>query len=93
MSIDWFRDLAITIFAFAGAVVLIFLAVLAYSIYRHIRQLLVSIKATSTALQEISAAFGGRWARLIQMTAVVDGISKGIEIITNIIAKMRKGGV
>ena len=47
MGIEWFRDLSIIIMGFVTVVVLIFIAVLVYRLYRTIKPILSRIEATS----------------------------------------------
>jgi hypothetical protein len=47
MGIEWFRDLSIIVMGFVTAVVLIFIAVLVYRLYRTIKSILLRVEATS----------------------------------------------
>ena len=47
MSIEWFRDLVLCIFGLGATVVLIFLAVLAFLLYRRLQPALDSMKTTA----------------------------------------------
>jgi len=92
MSIDWFRDLVISISGLVLIGVLIFIAVLAYSLYRRTRSILDSIKNTSRTIQGISSYVGGEVAKpLIQVVALIQGIRQGIDAISRLF-KRKEGG-
>ena len=63
MSIEWFRDLIISIWGLVAMGVLIFVAVLSYSLYRRIKPILESTKATSRTIQGISTYAGDKVAK------------------------------
>ncbi len=88
MSIDWFRDLVICISGLMATVVLVFIAVLLYSLYRRTRSILDSIKATTATVQGISSYVGNEVAKpLIQVVALVQGIRQGIDTINKFFKK------
>ena len=88
MSIEWFRDLIISICGLVATGVLIFLAMLSYSLYRRIKPILRSIKATSRTIQGISNYTGDKVAKpLIEVTAVIEGIRQGINMVTKFAKK------
>ncbi len=92
MSIDWFRDLVISIFGLVATGALIFIAVLSYSLYRRTRPILDSIKTTSAAIEGISSYVRDEVARpLVEVAAIVQGVSRGIEAVTKLFKK-GKGG-
>lgn len=93
MSIDWYRDLFICILGVVAAGVLIFMAVLSYSLYRRARSILDSIKTTSRTIQGISSYIGDEVVRpVIQVVAVVQGIRQGIDTISKFFKKQEGGG-
>jgi len=47
MGIEWFRDLSVAILGFVTTVVLIFIAVLGYRLYREVKSVLLLVKAAS----------------------------------------------
>ena len=47
MGIEWFRDLSIIVMGFVTVVVLIFIAVLVYRLYRTLKSILSRVEATS----------------------------------------------
>ena len=92
MSIDWFRDLVISISGLVLIGVLIFVAVLSYSLYRRIRSILDSIKTTSRTIKGISSFVGDEVAKpLIQVVALTQGIRQGIDTISKLFKK-KEGG-
>ena len=82
MDIAWLRDLIICISGIVAIVVLILLAVLAVTIYRKSKSLLISMETTSKNLQEISSAL--REKIIVPFAGIgsfIHGISKVIETI------------
>ena len=91
MSIDWFRDLVISIFGLVATGALIFIAVLSYSLYRRARSILDSMKIVSKNVQGISSFVTDEVAKpLIQVVAFVQGIRQGINAISKLF-KRKKG--
>ncbi len=88
MSIDWFRDLVISIFGLVATGVLIFIAILLYSLYRRARPILDSIKTVSATIEGISSHVRDEVARpLAEVAAIVQGVSRGIDAITKLFKK------
>jgi len=77
MSIEWIRDLIICISGVVAIGVLIFLAVLAYSIYRRAKPMLEAVNAISTMLAPL--------------VALVQGIRQGIATFSEFFSK-KEGG-
>jgi len=91
MGIEWFRDLAISLSGLILIGVLIFIAVLAYSLYRRISSILDSMKIVSKNVQGISSFVTDEVAKpLIQVVAFVQGIRQGINAIGKLF-KRKKG--
>ncbi len=92
MSIDWFRDLVISIFGLVAAGVLIFVAVLSFLLYRRVRVILDSVKATSKTIQGISSYVGDEVVKpVIEVAAIIQGIRQGIDTISRFFKK-KEGG-
>jgi len=88
MSIEWFRDLIICVAGLIAAGVLIFIAVLLYSLYHRTRSILDSVQATSTTIQRISSYVRDEAVKpVIQLVALVQGIREGIDTITKFFKK------
>ena len=91
MGIEWFRDLAISLSGLILIGVLIFIAVLAYSLSRRISSILDSMKIVSKNVQGISSFVTDEVAKpLIQVVAFVQGIRQGINAISKLF-KRKKG--
>jgi hypothetical protein len=91
MGIEWFRDLAISLSGLILIGVLIFIAVLAYLLYRRISSILDSMKIVSKNVQGISSFVTDEVAKpLIQVVAFVQGIRQGINAIGKLF-KRKKG--
>ena len=92
MSIDWFRDLIICIFGLVATGVLIFVAVLSFLLYRRVRTILNSVKATSRTIQGISSYVGDEVVKpVIEVAALIQGIRQGVDNISRFFKK-KEGG-
>lgn len=92
MSIEWFRDLVISIFGLGATVALIFIAVLAFLLYRKLRPILNSLKATTKTVEDISSTVEEEVSRpLAQIAAFVQGISKVVSLVSRF-SRRKEGG-
>ena len=92
MSIDWFRDLIICISGLVAAGVLIFIAVLSYSLYRRTKAVLDSMLARAATIQGVSSYVRDEVVKpLIQIVALIQGILHGIEAISKFFKKEEGG--
>ncbi len=92
MGIEWFRDLGICIMALVIIGVLTFLSVLAYSLYRRVRAILDSAKATIRTVQETSSCVRDEVVKpVIQAAAFVQGMHQGFSTIRNFFSKQEGG--
>ena len=92
MSIEWFRDLVICIFGLGATVALIFMSVLALLLYRKIRPILDSSKATVKTVENISSCVGEEVARpLAQIVAFVQGITQAVSLFSRF-SRKKEGG-
>ena len=78
MSIEWLRDLIICILGLVATGFTIFLAVLAYSLYRRIRPILDTARAISRTVA--------------QVVGVVQGIRRGIATFDRFFRGKKEGG-
>ncbi len=94
MSIDWFRDLVISISGLVVAGVLIFIAVLLYSLYRKTSSILDSLQATSTTVKGVSSYIGDEVVKpVVQIVAIAQGIRQGIDTVSKFFKKKGEGDV
>lgn len=92
MSIEWFRDLAIVILGLGASVVLIFIGVLAFLLYRKLRPILNSLKATTKTVENISSTVEEEVSRpLAQVAAFVQGISQVVSLVSRF-SRRKEGG-
>jgi len=88
MGIDWFRDLFICIFGLVATVVLIFITVLLFLLYRRVRAILDSVKATSKTIQGVSSYVGDEVVKpVIELAAIIQGIRQGVNTICKVFKK------
>ena len=92
MGIDWFRDLAICVFGLVATGVLIFITVLLFSLYRRVRAILDSVKATSRTVQSVSSYVGDEVVKpVIELAAIIQGVRQGIDTVGRFFKK-KEGG-
>lgn len=72
MDISWFRDLAIIILMLVAAGVLIFIAALAFPLYRRVKYILGSVKDIMDSVKSVVKP-------VVQIAAMIQGIRKGID--------------
>ena len=93
MDIEWARDLIICISGSVVTMVIIFIAVLAYSLYHRTRSILDSVDATATTIKELSSYVADEVVKpIIQVLSLVQGIRQGIDSITKYFKKEEGGG-
>lgn len=106
MDIGWFRDLVICIWGIVGAVVLIFIAVIVFKLYRKSRVILDSVNdATAQGKQILSSVESSAsivrtmvsrvdqdmLGPAIQIASVIQGIRYGVAMFSKIFG-VKKGG-
>jgi hypothetical protein len=83
VSIEWFRDLVVCIFGLGATVAVIFIAVLAFLLYRRLRPVLDSLKATTKTVENLSSCVEVEVARpLAQVAAFVQGIRQAVSLVS-----------
>ena len=91
MSIDWFRDLVISISGLVLIGVLILFAVLSFSLYRRAKSILDSVKTTTKTIQGVSSYVGNEVIKPVtQIVTFIQGIRKGVDAASKLFRK--KGG-
>lgn len=91
MTIGWFRDLVIIIFGLVGAGFLIFVAVMALSLFRRLRVILDSLKVTSANIEDISSVAREQIVQpIVQVGSVFRSIAGWIEIIGGFLKRSKK---
>ena len=91
MSIEWFRDLAIIILGLGATAAIIFIGVLVFLLYRKLRPILNSVKATTKTVENISSSVEEEVSRpLAQLAAFIQGISQVVSLVSKF--SRRKGG-
>lgn len=88
MSIDWFRDLVISIAGVLVIVVLLLVAVLTFSLYRRAKVILDATKTTTKNIAGISTYITNEVAKpIIQVVAFIQGIKQGVNAISRLFGK------
>lgn len=91
MGIEWFRDLAVCIFGLGATLAIAFIAVLVFLVYRKLRPILDSVKATTKTVENISSCVEEEVAKpLAQVSAFVQGINQAIGLVSRF-SKGKKG--
>ena len=79
MGIEWFRDLAIVILGFGVTIVVIFIGILAFMLYRKLRPILDSVKSTAKRVENISTTVEEEVSRpLARLAAFVQGVRQAV---------------
>jgi len=90
VGIDWFRDLVICVFGLVATGVVIFIAVVLFLLYRRVRAILDSVKATSRTIQGVTSYVGDEVVKpVIEVATIIQGIRQGIDTIGKF---FKKGG-
>ena len=92
MGIEWFRDLSITILGFVTTGVLIFIAILAYRLYRTIKSTLLLIKAAPKIVYDTVSLVQEGIKPLLPILALIKGIRGGLQGITKMFQKENNEG-
>jgi hypothetical protein len=93
MGIEWFRDLSITILCFVTTAVLIFAAILVYSLYRTLKSTLLQVKSASKIAYDTVARIREGIKPLFTILALIQGFSGGFKEIIKMLKKesIKKG--
>jgi len=92
VGIDWFRDLVICVVGLVATGVFIFIAVLLFLLYRRVRAILDSVKATSRTIQDVTSYVGDEVVKpVIEVAAIIQGIRQGIDTIGKFFKKGERG--
>jgi len=82
VDIQWFRDLAICILGFGATLVIIFMGILAFLLYRRLKPILDSAKAAAKTVENISSCVEEEVARpLGQIAAFAQGIKQAVGLV------------
>ena len=88
MGIEWFRDLIICIGGVVVVGVLVFIAVILYSLYHRTRSIVDSIESITKTICGISSYATDEVVKpLVQVAALVQGIRQGINAVSKIFKK------
>ncbi len=92
MSIEWFRDLVVSIFGVGATIVIIFIGVLAFLLYRKLRPILNSLKAATKTVENISSTVEEEVSRpLARLAAFIQGISQAVSFVSRF-SRRKEGG-
>ena len=81
MGIEWFRDLSITILGFVTSVVLIFMAIMVYRLYREVKSTLLLVKATAKTVQETVTMVQESIKPMLPIMAIIQAVRSGFEFV------------
>jgi hypothetical protein len=91
VTIEWFRDLVIIIYGLVGAVFLVYIGIMALSLFRRLEFIMDSLKVTSSNIQEISTVAREQMVKpIMQVGSVFQGITRWIEMISGYFKKSKK---
>ncbi len=81
MSIEWFRDLAIVILGLGVTIVVISMGILAWLLYRKLKPILDSVKATTKTVEKFSATVEEEiYQHIAQGATFIHGIRKAVNL-------------
>jgi len=89
MSIDWFRDLVISISGIMLILLLILVAVLSYSLYRRAKSILDSATTTVKNIQGIFNIGDEVVKPVVQVAAIIQGIRQGANAVNKLFKKQK----
>lgn len=87
MGIEWFRDLSIIILGLISTVVIIFMGVLFYSLYRIAKPILLQVKATSKIAYDTVVTVQEGIKPVLTILAIIKGMSGKFQHISKIFKK------
>lgn len=88
MDISWFRDLVICVWGAVATLLVIFLAVIMFLLYRKAKVVLDSIEMTSATIYRISSTVEDEVVKpIVQVVSLVQGIRQGIDFINRFFRK------
>ena len=91
MTIVWLRDLIIVIYGVVGIVFLVVVTFMAFALFRRVKMILDSLKVTSANIEAISSVARDQIVRpMVQVGAVIQTISKWIEMLGGYFKKRKK---
>ena len=88
MDIAWFRDLVICVWGLVATLLLIFLAVLVFLLYRKAKVVLNSIEMASSTIWRISCTVEDEIVKpVVQIVSLVQGIRLGVDFLSRFFKK------
>ncbi len=93
MDIGWYRDLVICISGLIVMVVVIFIAILAFLLFRKVRPILENVQATTDTVREVTSTVKEELVKpVLQISTLIRGITQGIELVSKIFKKGEQEG-
>ncbi|HJX04086.1 MAG TPA: hypothetical protein VJ488_05965 [Dehalococcoidia bacterium] len=91
MSIEWLRDLVICIYGIVGVIVLIFISVICFMLYRKAQNVMNSVKSTTENVNNVIATVKEEFiSPVLEITAMFQGIKQIAALISGIFKKSGK---
>jgi hypothetical protein len=87
VSIEWLRDLAIVILGLGVTLVAIFIGIIAFMVYRKVKPVLDSAKATARRIDNVSACVE---EEIAQPLARLAGIVQGMRYMSGLFSRFRR---
>lgn len=93
MDIGWFRDLVICIWGLVSTLLLVFVGILSYLLYRRTKYVLDSIEATSSTIYRVFSQVEDEIVKpVVQVMSLIQGIRQGIDLIARFFKKQQQEG-
>ena len=88
MDMAWYRDLVICVWGVVATLAVIMVGVLSFLLYRKLRPILNTLEATSNTINDITSTVKDEVvAPVVQVAALIKGISQGIDLVSSIFRK------
>lgn len=89
---EWTRDLAIVFLGFTGTLVLVFLAVMAWLVYKEVKAASASVReASHTVSSTVQKAGDEAIKPIFQIVALIQGVRQGVEETMKLFRHRREG--
>ena len=88
MDMAWYRDSVICVWGVVATLAVIMVGVLSFLLYRKLRPILNTLEATSNTINDITSTVKDEVvAPVVQVAALIKGISQGIDLVSSIFRK------
>ena len=88
MDIAWFRDLVICVWGLVATLLLIFIAILVFLLYRRAKVVLNSIEMASSTIWRVACTAEDEIVKpIVSVVSLVQGIRLGVDFVSRVFKK------